>query len=97
VYAGADVRTQALLVLHFPRLRLVWSRSLHATAEMFALLKANQDEPEPQTAAKVGVPTDQDESDLLFNETAVEVLRRLPGVTERCPPSHPTPPPDGYT
>ena len=24
-----------LLVLHFPKLRLMWSRSLHATAEMF--------------------------------------------------------------
>ncbi|KAM2282723.1 hypothetical protein ACFXTI_031912 [Malus domestica] len=30
------------LVLHFPRLRIIWSRSLHATADIFATLKANQ-------------------------------------------------------
>lgn len=39
----------ALLCLHFPRLRLIWSRSLHATADMFHQLKANQDDPDPIT------------------------------------------------
>lgn len=29
----------ALLTLHFPRLRLLWCRSPHVTAEMFDLLK----------------------------------------------------------
>ncbi|KAH9299438.1 hypothetical protein KI387_031120, partial [Taxus chinensis] len=48
----------SLLVLHFPRLRLVWSRSLHATAEIFASLKANQDEPDVSKAMRVGVPTE---------------------------------------
>lgn len=47
----------SLLVLHFPRLRLVWSRSVHATAEIFASLKANQDEPDEAKAARVGVPS----------------------------------------
>ena len=37
----------ALLVLHFPRLRLIWSRSLHATAQIFHQLKSNQEEPDP--------------------------------------------------
>lgn len=49
----------SLLVLHFPRLRLVWSRSLHATAEIFASLKANQDEPDESKAMRVGVPTEE--------------------------------------
>lgn len=43
----------ALLCLHFPRLRLIWSRSLHATADIFAQLKANQDEPDPVTGGWV--------------------------------------------
>jgi DNA excision repair protein ERCC-4 len=43
-----------LLSLHFPRLRLLWSRSLHATADLFRALKANQDEPDAVTAAAVG-------------------------------------------
>ncbi|XP_051119359.1 DNA repair endonuclease UVH1 isoform X2 [Andrographis paniculata] len=48
----------SLLVLHFPRLRIVWSRSLHATAEIFATLKANQDEPDENKATRVGVPSE---------------------------------------
>ena len=43
-----------LLTLHFPRLRLIWSRSLHATADIFQALKINQDDPDPVTAAAVG-------------------------------------------
>ncbi|KAK9144875.1 hypothetical protein Sjap_004778 [Stephania japonica] len=77
----------SLLVLHFPRLRLVWSRSLHATAEIFALLKANQDEPDEIKAVRVGVPSDEGvvENDVRaenYNTSAIEFLRRLPGVTD---------------
>ncbi|KAF6153014.1 hypothetical protein GIB67_021619 [Kingdonia uniflora] len=77
----------SLLVLHFPRLRLIWSRSLHATAEIFASLKANQDEPDETKAMKVGVPTEEGlvENDAraeIYNTSAVEFLRRLPGVSD---------------
>lgn len=77
----------SLLVMHFPRLRLVWSRSLHATAEIFASLKANQDEPDEAKAMRVGVPSDEGivEDDVRsenYNTSAVEFLRRLPGVTD---------------
>lgn len=77
----------SLLVLHFPRLRIVWSRSLHATAEIFASLKANQDEPDEAKAIRVGVPSEEGivENDVRaenYNTSAVELLRRLPGVTD---------------
>lgn len=77
----------SLLVLHFPRLRIVWSRSLHATAEIFASLKANQDEPDEAKAIRVGVPSEEGvvEDDVRaenYNTSAVEFLRRLPGVTD---------------
>lgn len=49
----------SLLVLHFPRLRLLWSRSLHATAEIFTTLKSNQDEPDETRAIRVGVPSEE--------------------------------------
>ena len=49
----------SLLALHFPRLRIIWSRSLHATAEIFAVLKANQDEPDETKALRVGVPSEE--------------------------------------
>ncbi|KAK9927727.1 hypothetical protein M0R45_024896 [Rubus argutus] len=77
----------SLLVLHFPRLRIIWSRSLHATAEIFATLKANQDEPDETKATRVGVPSEDGiiEDDVRaenYNTSAVEFLRRLPGVTD---------------
>lgn len=77
----------SLLVLHFPRLRIVWSRSLHATAEIFASLKANQDEPDEAKSIRVGVPSEDGiiENDVRaenYNTAAVEFLRRLPGVTD---------------
>ena len=43
-----------LLTLHFPRLRLLWSRSLHATADLFRALKEGRDEPDPLAAAAIG-------------------------------------------
>ena len=49
----------SLLALHFPHLRIIWSRSLHATAEIFASLKANQDEPDETKAMRVGVPSEE--------------------------------------
>lgn len=48
----------SLLVLHFPRLRIIWSRSLHATAEIFFSLKANQDEPDEIKAMRIGVTSE---------------------------------------
>ncbi|CAI7847050.1 unnamed protein product, partial [Closterium sp. NIES-53] len=81
------ISKMSLLALHFPRLRIVWSRSLHATAEIFASLKTNQDEPSVDQAMRVGVPTEDglvegDTRDEHFNTTAVEFLRRLPGVSD---------------
>ncbi|XP_048229575.1 DNA repair endonuclease UVH1 isoform X4 [Ricinus communis] len=77
----------SLLALHFPRLRIIWSRSLHATADIFAALKANQDEPDEARAMRVGVPSEEGiiENDVRaenYNTSAVEFLRRLPGVTD---------------
>ncbi|KAM7253923.1 hypothetical protein ACFE04_031605 [Oxalis oulophora] len=77
----------SLLAIHFPRLRIIWSRSLHATADIFTSLKANQDEPDLEKAIRVGVPSEEGvvENDVRaenYNTSAVEFLRRLPGVTD---------------
>lgn len=86
---GDDVRLGALLsrivllCLHFPRLRLLWSRSMHATADIFMALKANQDEPDPVKAAAAGIPLEGDpaeaEAESIVNQPAIDLLRRLPG------------------
>lgn len=87
IVRASIVSKLSLLVLHFPRLRILWSRSLHATADIFMTLKSNQDEPDVDKAMRVGVPTEDGiiEGDLRaenYNTTAVELLRRLPGVTD---------------
>ncbi|GMY29886.1 DNA repair endonuclease UVH1 isoform X1 [Fagus crenata] len=56
-------------------------------AEIFASLKANQDEPDETKAIRVGVPSEEGivEDDVRaenYNTSAVEFLRRLPGVTD---------------
>lgn len=72
-----------LLCLHHPRLRLVWSRSLHATGDIFKQLKANHEEPDPLVAATVGVSGDDDVGgDTVVNAVGIDILKRLPGVTE---------------
>ncbi|TQD69122.1 hypothetical protein C1H46_045345 [Malus baccata] len=77
----------SLLVLHFPRLRIIWSRSLHATADIFATLSPVKDEPDESKATRVGVPSGDGivEDDVRaenYITYAVEFLRQLPGVTD---------------
>jgi len=87
---GDDIQSNAmmsrlvLLCLHHPRLRIVWSRSLHATADIFKQLKANHEEPDPISAATVGVAGDEVGAGVesVVNSTAIDLLKRLPGVND---------------
>lgn len=86
---GDDIQSHSmmsrlvLLCLHHPRLRLVWSRSLHATADIFKRMKAHHEEPDPVAAATVGLDAESGAAvETLINTAAIDVLRRLPGVTD---------------
>ena len=86
-----------ILALHVPRLRFLWARSPHAAADLFVALKAGAArEPEPEVAAAVGndeatlaegtggggaaaVSVAEARSE---NAAAVDLLRKLPGVTD---------------
>lgn len=82
---GADIAPQSvlsklsLLVLHFPKLRLLWSRSAAHTVAIFNALKRGQAEPEPAMAASVGVPSAPG-AEQSFNMAPQDFLRQLPGV-----------------
>lgn len=91
---GVDIRTDsvcskmALLAMHFPELRIIWSRSPHETLRIFRELKANHDEVDVEKAVKIGGdetadallrPNDESGEDEV-NETARDMLLRLPGV-----------------
>eukprot|EP00884_Botryococcus_braunii_P016193 jgi/Botrbrau1/3257/Bobra.174_1s0029.1 len=89
ILATSLISKLVLLTLHFPRLRIIWSRSLHATADIFGSLKSNQEEPDPLLASAVGAPAEGDDvaaggtaAETVVNTAAVDLLRRLPGVTE---------------
>lgn len=68
-----------LLTLTFPRVRIIWSSSPYATAEIFNDLKTNNPEPDPVKAIAVGAEDDAD-AGAGVNGVAEELLRALPGV-----------------
>lgn len=71
----ADVASKlCLLLLHFPSLRIIWSASLAATAEIFEDLKRDQPDPILGTADGASERGDPAARDLLLS---------LPGVTEQ--------------
>ena len=41
--------------MHFPKLRILWSPSPHATAELVEELKTGREEPDASKAATLGV------------------------------------------
>ncbi|KAF9652763.1 hypothetical protein BDM02DRAFT_3088779 [Thelephora ganbajun] len=71
-----------MLTLAFPRLRIIWSSSAHATAEIFNDLKLNNPEPDPERAVLLGAEENL-EVDGGANAVAEELLRSLPGITEK--------------
>ena len=91
---GVDIRQDSvcskmcIFTMHFPKLRILWSRSAHHTLQIFKELKANHDEVDVEKAVEVGRSEsieslcqeggndDEDE----VNEMARDMLLRLPGV-----------------
>ncbi|KAK9453708.1 hypothetical protein V1511DRAFT_482576 [Dipodascopsis uninucleata] len=71
-----------LLTIAFPDLRIIWSSSPYQTADIFLELKRNQLEPDPEHAAAVGLEEDGDHSSSLTNQTAIAMLKAMPGITE---------------
>jgi DNA excision repair protein ERCC-4 len=89
---GNEIKTDsissrlAVLTLHCPKLRLLWSRGPHETLKLFKALKQNHEDVDVQKAVDIGkseseehlLPTDDDDDEV--NEVARDMLLRLPGV-----------------
>ncbi|POM58804.1 DNA repair endonuclease XPF [Phytophthora palmivora] len=83
-----------LLILHFPSLRILWSRSPHATVDLFKIVKKYQDEPNMEAAAALGngLPMDDSAAQVnsgegglasnYYNTSSMDVLKKLPGINE---------------
>ncbi|GJJ13082.1 hypothetical protein Clacol_007332 [Clathrus columnatus] len=71
-----------LLTLSFPRLRIIWSSSPHATAEIFKDLKLRNPEPDPSRAIAMGA---EGGTPIIngWNTGAEELLRSFPSISEK--------------
>lgn len=72
-----------LLTLHFPKLKLIWSPSPHATAQLFEELKQGRDQPDSNVAAKIGADKDTENKQLMvekYNSNIQDFMAKLPGV-----------------
>uniref|UniRef100_A0A8C3L8I5 DNA repair endonuclease XPF n=1 Tax=Chrysolophus pictus TaxID=9089 RepID=A0A8C3L8I5_CHRPC len=82
--SSSDVTSKlTLLTLHFPKLRILWCPSPHATAELFEELKQNR--PQPDAEAAMAVTADSEtlpESDK-YNPGPQDFLLKMPGVNAK--------------
>ncbi|XP_074518874.1 DNA repair endonuclease XPF [Halichoeres trimaculatus] len=73
-----------LLTLHFPRLRILWCPSPHATADLFLELKKGRLEPDATAAQAVTAESDTvAESAELYNPGPYDFLLKMPGVNAK--------------
>eukprot|EP00048_Salpingoeca_helianthica_P000246 m.40278 g.40278 ORF g.40278 m.40278 type:complete len:848 (+) comp10297_c0_seq2:245-2788(+) len=72
-----------LLTLTFPDLKIFWSRSPHATAEMFLRLKRGLAPPDAAAAAALTDDSEDVVQDERYSAGPKAFLSKLPGVTSR--------------
>ena len=82
-----DLQTKlVLLTLAFPALKIIWSSSAYATAEIFEDLKKTHPEPDPMKAVRVGLDDlsqygSGNSSSSMVNVASQDLLRSMPGIT----------------
>ncbi|XP_059608925.1 DNA repair endonuclease XPF [Phlebotomus argentipes] len=84
--SNSDIKQKLqLLTLHFPKLRIVWSPTPYATAQLFYEMKQNKPEPDEKLCSVIGSDAHAAETEVLdkFNMEISDFLLRLPGVTEK--------------
>nr|XP_037870438.1 DNA repair endonuclease XPF-like isoform X2 [Bombyx mori] len=83
--SGADIQQKLqLLTIHFPRLKLVWSPSPYATAELFYELKQGRNNPNiAEAIALSGENTADDMNYERYNILVHDFVQKLPGVTSK--------------
>jgi len=71
----------ALLTIHFPNLRIIWSLNAHLTADIFEELKQSAKEPDPKTAATIGLDKEETSGFCQFNVVPTDLVLKMPGMT----------------
>ncbi|NWH73578.1 XPF endonuclease, partial [Piaya cayana] len=72
-----------LLTLHFPKLRILWCPSPHATAELFEELKQNHPQPDAETAMAVKADSETLPESDKYNPGPQDFLLKMPGINAK--------------
>ncbi|NWH57345.1 XPF endonuclease, partial [Geococcyx californianus] len=72
-----------LLTLHFPKLRILWCPSPHATAELFEELKQNHPQPDAETAMAVTADSETLPESDKYNPGPQDFLLKMPGINAK--------------
>lgn len=73
-----------MLLIAFPKLKIIWSSSPYETAQIFLELKANQEEPDVGEAISKGVNTlieSNNDDPPMYNDDAIDLIQNIPGIT----------------
>ena len=82
--ASTDITARLqLLTIHFPKLRILWSPSPHATAELFEELKKGRAEPDAAKAAAMSFDFIDDYNVDKYNPSVRDFVSKLPGITSK--------------
>lgn len=82
--SSSDISSKlTLLTLHFPRLRLLWCPSPHATAELFEELKQNKPQPDAATAMAITADSEALPESEKYNPGPQDFLLKMPGVNAK--------------
>lgn len=89
--ASNIVSKLTLLVLHFPNLRILWSRSPHATVDLFKAIERTSQSQSWRLQLRwgtggrrraAGKGNEEGLASSYYNTGSMDVLRKLPGVNE---------------
>lgn len=81
--SSSSIHTKlALVCMHFPTVRFIWSHGPVSTAKVFERLKQNRAEPDIAKAATIGSETDQDAETPEAVQASRDMLARLPAISE---------------
>ncbi|OXB57546.1 hypothetical protein ASZ78_009304 [Callipepla squamata] len=82
--SSSDITSKlTLLTLHFPKLRILWCPSPHATAELFEELKQNRPQPDAETAMAVTADSETLPESDKYNPGPQDFLLKMPGVNAK--------------
>jgi len=73
----------ALLTIHFPKLKIIWTQSPYATAEIFEDLKSNYPDPDSKTAMAVGLDSDDVSTSLKYSIGPQDFIQKMSGVNSK--------------